>query len=57
MHALYRTPDGSYALVPVGDKERFEGELNQLEVNQDLDQSLGELQANLAKEGKPRSIT
>jgi hypothetical protein len=27
--------DGSYALVPVGDEEGSEGELNQLEVNQD----------------------
>jgi hypothetical protein len=37
MHASCRTPDSSYALVPVGDEEGSGGELNQLEVNQDLD--------------------
>jgi hypothetical protein len=48
-------PDGSDALVPMGDEEGSEGELNQLEMSQDPDQSLGELQANLAEEGKPRA--
>jgi hypothetical protein len=50
-------PEGSYALVPMGGEEGSRGELNQLEVNQDPEQSSGELQANLAEEGKPRSIT
>jgi hypothetical protein len=36
-------PDGSYALVPIGDEEGSRGELNQLELSQDLDQSSGEL--------------
>ena len=49
-------PDGSYALVPVGDEEGAGGELHHLEVNQEPDQATEDAQANLAEEGKPRSI-
>ena len=50
-------PDGSYALVPVGDEEGVDEELHHVVVNQDPDQSSGEPQADLAEEGKHQSIT
>jgi hypothetical protein len=42
--------------VPEGGDEGADGELQYVDVAQDLDQSLDGPKANLAKEGKPRII-
>jgi hypothetical protein len=50
-------PDGNYELVPESEGELAEGEVNVVEVQQDLDQSSEDLISDFASEGKPRSIT
>jgi hypothetical protein len=46
-------PDGSYTLVPEGGDEGADGELQYVDVAQDLDQSSEGPKANLTDEGKP----
>jgi hypothetical protein len=50
-------PDGNYELVPESEREPTEGEVNVVEVQQDLNLSSEDLASDLASEGKPRSIT
>jgi hypothetical protein len=50
-------PDGNYELVPESEREPTEGEVNVVEVQQDLNLSSEDLASDLASESKPRSIT
>jgi hypothetical protein len=54
-HPREDLPDSSYTLVPEGGDEGA-GELQYVDVAQDLDQSPEGLKPNLASEGKPRII-
>jgi hypothetical protein len=56
LHPHVDVPAGSYTLVPEGGDEGADGELQYVDVAQDLDQSPEGLKANLASEGKPRII-
>jgi hypothetical protein len=56
LHPRVDLPDGSYTLVPEGGDEGADGELQYVDVAQDLDQSPKGPKANLAREGKPRII-
>jgi hypothetical protein len=56
LHPRVDLPDGSYTLVPEGGDEGVDGELQYMDVAQDMDQSLEGPKANLASEGKPRII-
>ena len=56
MHPHVDLSDGSYTLVPEGEDEGADGELQYVDVAQDLDQSPEGPKANLASEGKPRII-
>jgi hypothetical protein len=56
MHPRVDLPDGGYTLVPEGGDEGADGELQYVDVAQDLDQSTGGPKANLTDEGKPRII-
>jgi hypothetical protein len=49
-------PDGSHTLVPERGEEGADGELQYVDVAQDLDQSPEGLKANLADEDKPQII-
>jgi hypothetical protein len=49
-------PDGNYKLVPKSEGEPAEGEVNVVEVQQDLNQSSEDLASDFASEGKSRSI-
>jgi hypothetical protein len=50
-------PDGNYELMPESGGEPAEGDVNVVEVQQDLNQSSEDLASDLASKGKPRSIT
>jgi hypothetical protein len=56
LHPHVHLPNGSYTLVPGGGDEGADGELQYVDVAQDLDQSPEGSKANLASEGKPRII-
>jgi hypothetical protein len=56
MHPRVDLPDGSYMLVSEGGDEGADGELQYMDIAQDLDQSPEGPKANLADEGKPRII-
>jgi hypothetical protein len=56
LHPRVDLPDGSYTLVPEGGDGGADGELQYVDVAQDLDQSPEGPKANLANEGKPRII-
>jgi hypothetical protein len=56
LHPHVDLPDGSYTLVPEGRDEGADGELQDVDVAQDLDQILEGPKANLASEGKPLII-
>jgi hypothetical protein len=56
MHPRVYLPDGSYTLLLEGGDEGADGELQYVDIAQDLDQSPDGLKANLADEGKPRII-
>jgi hypothetical protein len=56
MHPRVDLHDGSYTLVPERGDEGADGELQYVDVAQDLDQSPEGPKANLANEGKPRII-
>jgi hypothetical protein len=56
MHPRVDLPNGSYTLVPEGGDEGADGELQYMDVAQDLDQSSEGPKANLANERKPRII-
>jgi hypothetical protein len=53
MHPCVDLPYDSYMLVPEGGDEGAGGELQYVDVDQDLDQSPEGPKANLADEGKP----
>jgi hypothetical protein len=53
MHPRVDLPDGSYTLVAKGGDEGVDGELQYMDVAQDLDQSPQGPKANLANKGKP----
>jgi hypothetical protein len=55
VHPRVDLPDGSYTLVPEGD-EGADGELQYVDVAQDLDQSPKGPKSNLVDEGKPQII-
>jgi hypothetical protein len=55
LHPCVDLPDDRYTLVPEGD-EGVVGELQYVDVAQDLDQSPEGPKANLASEGKPQII-
>jgi hypothetical protein len=57
MHPRVDLPDGSHTLMPEGGDEGADGELQYVDVAQDLNQSPEGPKANLANEGKPRSLT
>ena len=57
MHPRVELPDGSYTLIPEVGAEGADGDVHNVEVNQDLDQSPEEPKANHADEGKHRIIT
>jgi hypothetical protein len=57
MHPRVDLPDGSYMIVPEGGDEGVDGELQYVDVAQDLDQSPEFPKANLAGEGKPQIIS
>jgi hypothetical protein len=57
MHPRVDLLDGSYTLVPEREDEGADGELQYVDIAQDLDQSLEGPKANLASEGKPWSLT
>jgi hypothetical protein len=50
-------PDGNYELVPESEGEQAEGEVNVVDVQQDLNQSSEGLSSDFASEGKPKIIT
>jgi hypothetical protein len=56
LHPRVDLPDGSYTLVPEGGDEGFDGELQYVDVAQDLDQSPEGPKANRVDEGKPQII-
>jgi hypothetical protein len=56
MHPRVYLTDGSYTLLLEGGDEGADGELQYVDIAQDLDQSPDGLKANLADEGKPRII-
>jgi hypothetical protein len=56
LHPRVDLPDGSYTLMPEGGHGGADGELQYVDVAQDLDQSPEGPKANLANEGKPRII-
>jgi hypothetical protein len=56
LHPRVDIPDGSYTLVPEGGDEGADGELQYVDVAQELDQSPEGPKANLTDEGKPRII-
>ena len=56
LHPRVDLPDSSYTLVPEGGDEGADGELQYVDVAQDLDQSPEGPKANLASKGKPRII-
>jgi hypothetical protein len=53
LHPCVNLPDGSYTLVPERGDGDADGELQYVDVAQDLDQSPEGPKANLADEGKP----
>jgi hypothetical protein len=56
LHFRVDLPDGRYTLVPEGEDEGADEELQHVCIAQGLDPSPEGLKANLANEGKPRSI-
>jgi hypothetical protein len=56
LHLRVDLPDGRYTLVPEGEDEGADEELQYVNVAQDLDPSPEGPKANLASEGKPRII-
>jgi hypothetical protein len=56
LHLRVDLSDGRYTLVPEGEDECADEELQYVDVAQDLEQSQEGPKANLASEGKPRSI-
>jgi hypothetical protein len=56
MHPRVDLSNGSYTLVPEGGDEGADGELQYMDIAQDLDQSPEGPKANLDDEGKPRII-
>jgi hypothetical protein len=56
LHLRVDLPDSRYTLVPEGGDEGADEELQHVFVAQGLDPSSEGLKANLASEGKPRSI-
>jgi hypothetical protein len=56
LHPCVDLPDGRYTLVSEERDEGANGELQYVDVAQDLDQSPKGPKANLASEGKPRII-
>jgi hypothetical protein len=56
LHPRVDLPGGRYTLVPEGGDEGAVGELQHVDVAQDLDPSPEEPKANLASEGKPQII-
>jgi hypothetical protein len=56
LHPRVDLPNDSYTLVPEGRKEGADGELQYVEVAQDLDQCPEGPKANRGSEGKPRII-
>jgi hypothetical protein len=56
VHPRVDLPDGSYTLVTKGGDEGADGEMQHMDVAQDLDQSPEGPKANLADEGKARII-
>jgi hypothetical protein len=56
MHPRVDLPDGSYMLVPKGGDEGANGELQYVDVAQDLYQSPEGPKANLVNESKPQII-
>jgi hypothetical protein len=54
LHPHVDLPDGRFTLVPEGGDEGAVGELQYVDVAQDLNQSQEGPKANLASEGKPR---
>jgi hypothetical protein len=56
LHPRVDLPDGRYTLVSEERDEGANGELQYVDVAQDLDQSPKGPKANLASEGKPRII-
>jgi hypothetical protein len=56
LHPHVDLPNGRYMLVPEGGDEGASGELQYVDVAQDLDQSPEGPKANHASEGKPRII-
>jgi hypothetical protein len=56
LHLRVDLPDGSYTLVAEGGDDDASGELQCVDVAQDLDQSPEGPKANFASEGKPRII-
>jgi hypothetical protein len=57
MHPRVDLHDGSYTLVPEGGDEGADGELQYVDVAQDLDQSPEGPKANLATKASPGSLT
>jgi hypothetical protein len=53
VHPRVDLPDGSYTLVSEGGGEGVDRDVHYVTVEQDLDQSPEEPNANLANEGKP----
>jgi hypothetical protein len=56
LHPRVDLPGGRYTLVPEGGDEGAVGELQYVDVAQDLDQCPEGPKANLSSEGKPRII-
>jgi hypothetical protein len=56
LHPRVDLPNSRYTLVPEGGDEGADGELQYVDVAQDLDQSPEGPKANLASEGKLRII-
>jgi hypothetical protein len=56
LHPRVDLPDGRYTLVLEGGDEGAVGELQYVDVAQDLDQSPEGPKANVASEGKPQII-
>jgi hypothetical protein len=53
LHPHVDLPDGRYTLVPEGGDEGADGELQYVDLAQDLDRSPEGPKVNLASEGKP----